>query len=307
MGVGFPDPAGPLVVVLGASGFIGSAVVSELTRRSVRVRAVSRDQGFSLAGVEFTRVDLADKGAVGRVVADADAVIHLAAHIGGEKSWRSADVSAARVNVGLMRDLVHAVQDHAPVVFASTLQAEYLHGRSAGEYVTQKVAAEEIMRNGLPRGIALRLPTVYGQSPLSGSLGRGVIWALALMAVAGDPITMWHDGSVERDLLHVTDAARAFTAALTCADDLAGRPWAIGTGLQRRLGDVFSTLAGIVADRTGHPPVPVVTVPPPDYAESHDLESAAVDCSAFPAVTGWQPQVALPAGLADVVDAITRP
>ncbi|WP_420123538.1 NAD-dependent epimerase/dehydratase family protein, partial [Nakamurella sp.] len=36
-----PDGA-PLVTVLGASGFIGRAVVADLTRRGYRVRAVGR-------------------------------------------------------------------------------------------------------------------------------------------------------------------------------------------------------------------------------------------------------------------------
>lgn len=295
------DPRGPLVVVLGGGGYVGSAVVNELARLPVRLRVVSRRGRFPLPGAEFRLTDLSEKGAVGRVAEDADVVVHLAAHIGGEKSWRSADSAAERINVGLMRDLVDSVP---VVVFASTLQAEYLRGNSAGDYVTQKIAAEEILFRGLSRGIALRLPTVYGCSPLSGSTGRGVISAMARKAVAGEPITMWHDGSVERDLLHVTDAAQAFIAALNHADQLAGRPWAIGTGRPHRLGEVFSALSGIVAGRTGKAPVPVITVPPPDYAESHDLESAAVDCTAFPAVTGWRPRVCLHDGLTSVARAL---
>ncbi|MFJ1751234.1 NAD-dependent epimerase/dehydratase family protein [Streptomyces sp. NPDC088116] len=317
------DPRGPLITVLGGSGFIGSAVVGELARQPVRLRTVSRGPGRTparaVAAVEVRQADLARPGAVHDAVQGADAVIHLAAHIGGAQSWRAADERAERVNVGVMRDLVDSLRGRAgtglppAVIFASTLQAGTGEDAGQGAYARQKTTAENLLREAtseaVVRGVVLRLATVFGHSPLAGttgpgSTGRGVIAAMTRRAIDGDPITMWHDGSVRRDFLHVRDAGLAFVAALRHVEELRGEPWVVGTGRLEPLGDVFSAVAALVAEHTGRPPVPVVSVEPPDHAEAGDFHTPDSDPAAFRAVTGWQPGVPLGDGLNAVVTAM---
>lgn len=125
------DTRRPLIVVLGASGFMGSAVVDRLAGLPVTVRAVARGlspvPAEAVADVETHQVDLARPGALAHAVEGADAVVHLVAQVGGDRSWRAADERTERVNVGVMRDLVTAFEGRdapAPaVVFASTAQA----------------------------------------------------------------------------------------------------------------------------------------------------------------------------------------
>ncbi|MFI9630392.1 NAD-dependent epimerase/dehydratase family protein [Streptomyces sp. NPDC052042] len=316
---------GPLITVLGASGYIGSAVVGELARLPVRLRAVTRGTGPVLrdtaaatdaaraADITVCRADLTRPAAVADAVDGADAVIHLAAEIGGAQSWRSADEGSKDVAAALMRNIVGALGGGTgtppAVVFASTLQAGAAEGARPGPYAQQKIAAERVLARaiseGTVRGAVLRLTTVFGLSEPSGSAGRGVLTAMTRQAIDGDPLTMWHNGSVERDFLHVHDAARAFVAALPHVDALRdGGPWNIGTGTMAQLGDVFSAVARLVAEHTGRAPVPVVSVAPPDYAEAGDFSSPLCDPSAFRAVTGWRPRVPLRKGLDDLVTAM---
>ncbi|WP_305788107.1 NAD-dependent epimerase/dehydratase family protein [Symbioplanes lichenis] len=302
----------PLVVVLGASGFLGAAVTAELAALPVRLRLVSRARKLELpaATAEVRLADLTAPGAVRDAVAGADAVIHLAAHFSDERSWREPGGDSARLGTGLLDTLAGAVRGRPPiVVFASTVQAAAPPGSPLNDYVREKIAAERLLaeatRAGAVRGIALRPATIYGRTPLTGSVGRGVVAAMARKAVAAEPITMWHDGTVVRDLVHVTDAARAFVAALHAPAALSGGRWLVGTGRPARLGEVFRTLAGLVAVRTGRPPVPVVTVPPPDWADATDFGDVRLDVSPFTGAAGWRPRVRLADGLADVVDALT--
>jgi nucleoside-diphosphate-sugar epimerase len=116
-------------------------------------------------------------------------------------------------------------------------------------------------------------------------------------AIAGDALTMWHDGTVRRDLLHVQDAAAALLAALDNLDALAGGHWLAGTGVGTPLGEAFRAIADIVARRTGTEPVPVISVPPPRPLSGTDLASAVVDPSAFGSRTGWAARVPLRDGL----------
>ncbi|MGW7516433.1 NAD-dependent epimerase/dehydratase family protein [Streptomyces sp. NPDC054796] len=309
----------PRVVLLGATGFVGSAVLRELARMPVRLRAVARGAaqvpGDARADIEVRTLDLTEPGAMASVVADADVVVHTVAYIAGSATWRvsDGDTAAERVNVGLVRDLVEALRaarrDGPPpgVLFTGAasqvgpLEKEVLDGseedRPAGEYDRQKLAAERVLldanKEGVLRGASLRLPTVFGYGPRSTARDKGVVSTMVRKALAGEPITMWHDGTVRRDLLYVEDVARAVAAAVGHTGELAGRHWLLGTGEGSPLGDVFRTVAALAAEATDKEPVPVVSVEPPGHAEAGDFRSVTIDSSAFRAVTGWAPATPL--------------
>jgi nucleoside-diphosphate-sugar epimerase len=320
----------PLVTVLGASGFIGSAVTTALAARPIRLRLVARRPsvvpGGGTAEAEVLAADLTDSGELARAVAGADAVVHLIAHITGPATWRVADGDhlGERINLGVLLDLLDVLKarpcgGRPPVlVFAGSASqmcaptAQRLDGTEPDEPVTtygrQKLAAERALKaatgDGVVRGVILRLPTVFGQSPGSPACDRGVVATMVRRALAGQALTMWNDGSIERDLLSVDDAARAFVAALDHADALAGRHWLVGTGQRTRLADLFRVIADLVGAVTGRPPVPLVSVPPPSEATVTDFQSYEIDSSAFRAATGWRPRADLADALARTVAAI---
>ncbi|WP_326560826.1 NAD-dependent epimerase/dehydratase family protein [Micromonospora sp. NBC_01796] len=322
------DGEPPLVAVLGASGFVGSAVTAALARRPVRLRAVARRPVTvphgAVAEVETYAADLTTPGAVEAAVADADAVVFLVLHTSG---WRGADHDPAseRTNVGVLDDLVRTLRSRrlpAPaVVFAGSTSQVGLPPRvpidgtetdhPATAYDRQKQAAEGLLRaataEGVLRGVSLRLPTIFGPAPAPAAPDRGVVAAMARRALADEPLTVWADGAVQRDLLYVDDVAEAFVAALHHADLLAGRHWPLGTGVGVSLRDLFGTIAEVVAGHTGRPPVPVVSVPPPAQATGTDAHSMVVDASAFRAATGWRPLVPLREALDRTVTALVHP
>ncbi len=87
----------PLVVVLGASGFIGSGITRELARRSVRLRAVARRPtpvpAGHIADVEVVTADLTEEGMLTKVIAGADVIVHLVAYT--DAGWRVAEGDTA--------------------------------------------------------------------------------------------------------------------------------------------------------------------------------------------------------------------
>lgn len=313
------------LVVLGASGLLGTAVARELAKRPVRLRLVGRRPPRvpqqCAAEIEVCRADLTADGAVAEAIEGADTVIHLAAYMAGPTAWRVAgtDAAAERVNVGTVRDLVAAVRARRsgdgppPAVLFSGAMSQC--GASAGGrhitsdvpdkpltgYDQQKTDAERVLRDateeGSVRGVALRLATLYSQGTDPVELDRGVVAAMARRACAGEPLQMWHDGTVQRDLLCVDDAARAFGAALDAVDALAGRHWLVGTGRGTRIAELFTLVSRSVAAHTGKDPVPVVTVPPVAHAQPTDQLNFVVDPEAFHAATGWRAEVPLPAGV----------
>ncbi|MDB1090150.1 NAD(P)-dependent oxidoreductase [Streptomyces sp. ACA25] len=299
----------PLVVILGASGFIGSALTRALARRPVRLRVVARRNtpvpADAVAGIEVRTADLASAGAVADAVAGADAVAHLVAHT--DAGWRvtEGDTAAERVNVGLVRDLVEAVREgrcrpRPAVLFPSTIthpSGETGPGQVQSPYVRQKLRAEEMLTaatsEGVLRGVPVCLPTVFGHGPGTTAPDRGVVATMTRRALAGEGLTMWGDGSVRRDLLYIDDVVDALLAALDHADTMAGRHWSLGTGVGVPLSTLFADIAAAVAEHTGRPAVPVESVEPPASADPADSEDVVVDSSPFRAATGWQPRVPL--------------
>ncbi|MFB7300811.1 NAD-dependent epimerase/dehydratase family protein [Streptomyces rubiginosohelvolus] len=328
----------PSTVVLGASGYLGSVIGGLLASRPGRVRLVARrpcavPEG-AVATVETVRADLTDDAAVAAAVADADVVLHLAKHAGDWRLPEREPAATGQVNVGVMRALLAALAARSGasgagtdagdparpplVVFAGACTqightpdrpmdgTEPDHPETA--YDQQKLAAENLLmeatRVGAVRGVSLRLATVFGQSPLSAVPDAGVVVTMIRKALAGEPLTMWHDGTVMRDLTYVEDVGRAFLAAVDRPEGLIGRHWMIGTGRHEPLGEVFRTVASAVAAATGLPPVPVVTVTPPGAAVVTDFLNVYIDPAPFGAACGWSARVPLREGIDRTVHAL---
>lgn len=319
------------ITVLGASGFLGSALTTALAARPVRLRVLARRPAFvpadARAEVTVHTADLADPAAdpdaVTAAVAGSDVVVNLLKHSG---DWRAADRDpvSERINVGTTRALVAALDARrrpgpAPLcVFAGTVSQvgvppdRMLDGTEPDHPVTaydrQKLDAERLLlaatAAGAVRGISLRLPTIYGQGPATHAPDVGVVAGMARRAIAGEALTMWADGAVRREFVHVEDTVAAFLAALDRPDRLAGRHWLVGSGQARTLRDALRTIAGSVAAHTGTPPVPVVSTPPPAHATATDLRSVAVDPTPFRVASGWTARVTLEEGVDRTVAAL---
>ena len=190
--------SGLRVLITGANGFIG---------KNLQVR-LSELQGFSV--LPFVRGD--DVGQLPALVAQADAVIHLA----GEN--RPADEAAfASVNTGLTVALCNALAKEAahtgrklPLVLASSTQAERdnAYGRS-------KLAAEQAVKN-LAETVSnaatvFRLPGVFGKwcKPNYNSVVATFCHNLA----RGLPIQI-NDAAAALKLVYVDDVVSALLAAL---------------------------------------------------------------------------------------------
>lgn len=313
------------ITVLGASGFVGSAVTRALARQPIRLRAVARRRFTPAPGqAEITVVaaDLTDRAALADAVAGSDAIVFLLLADGG---WRAAETEAAeRVNVGVMRDLIDVIGgtgDTPPLVVyggaASQVGVpprEPIDGSEpdhpATPYDKQKLTAEQLLKDattdGRVRGISLRLPTVFGETTApDANHDRGVVSAMARRALEGQALTIWGDGTVRRDLVHVEDIAAAFTAALATPDPLVGGHWLLGAGRGDQLGEVFRLVARELSERTGQDPVDVTCVEPPSHAPETDLRSVTIDSTPFRAITGWRPEISLSEGVRRTVAALT--
>ncbi len=296
------------VLIVGGTGFIGSHVADLLAaegdelvvfaRRPERFRA-------PLAQVTYVFGDLADGGAVDQALSlGCDAVVHLASTTVPDTSNQDPllDVENLRGFVGLLQHCVK--RGVKKVVFASsggtvygvpkTLPVPEDHATDPiCSYGVTKLAMEKYLQcfarlYGL-QYVTLRLANVYGirQDP---ERTQGAIAIFLAKALRGEPVTVWGDGSVVRDFVHVRDVARLCSLALRSS---AVGVFNAGSGEGVSINDLLCLISAQL-DRS----LEIVRQPPREF----DVPAVVLDCRKTKAVYSWQPQVGLANGLAEVTD-----
>lgn len=189
-----------LVLVTGASGVLGQKVLSALSERGWRTRALVHRRPVASADERVTG-DIENSSTLRAAVSGIDAIVHLAAvtHARNPRRYE-------RANVDGTRNLVDAARA------GGTGRFLYVSSRavdeSGGAYSRSKAAAERIVQvSGLDATI-VRLPEVYGAGSREG-LDR-----MIASARAGRPIPVVGSGSEVVYPVHVDDAVAALVAAL---------------------------------------------------------------------------------------------
>lgn len=167
------------VLVTGATGFLGQAIVDRLCADGHGVRALVRP-GKTLGrdGVELFEGDVCDDGAVRDALAGVDAVVHAAARVDTKGSWeefaetniratrrviRAAVAAGAQRVVHISSLSVYAVPaDGVTIAEDSPYESE---SDSRGHYSRSKLAADRIALAEAERGapvVVLRPGLLYG-------------------------------------------------------------------------------------------------------------------------------------------------
>ena len=202
------------VLVTGAGGFIGRALVQRLLAQGLARRRVGRivAADLSLQGlpddVRLLCVDgsIADAGVLERALADpVDAVFHLASVPGG--AAEKAPDLGRRVNLDATAQLLSLLREQGKrprFVFASTV-AVYGHPlpavvdedtspRPAMSYGAHKLAAEVLVADAARRGwvdaCSLRLPGVVARPGDGAGLVSAFMSQLFWKLAAGEPIVL---------------------------------------------------------------------------------------------------------------------
>ena len=236
------------VVVTGAAGFLGGALVASLVADAIPVVAVDRRAVPDSPGVTPLRADLLDGDpAVTAALRSADAVFHLAGRPGVRDAGPAADAARMRDNVRATAAVLEAVPPGLPLVVTSSSS---VYGGAAGRpsretdalrplggYARSK-AAVELLCAGRPVAV-LRPFTVAGEGQRPDmALAR---WIAAVRA--GQPIRILGALERTRDVTDVHDVVRA--ARLAAERGVAG-PLNVGTGRPRTLAELAAAVCRVL-------------------------------------------------------------
>lgn len=310
-------PGGPVCLVTGGAGFIGSHFVDHLLRTEPDWQILTVDRltyAGSLDNLEgalghprhrFVRADICDAAAMAPLVGSADLLVNFAAetHVdraiaGGEVFVRSGAVGAAvlleafrrsRPTPQRRRRFLQISTDEVYGPLARGRADEEAPLRPTNPYAASKAGADLLAlayraTHGLPVLIS-RGANTYGPRQHAEKMTPTFLSA----ALAGEALPVYGDGRQVRDWIFVEDHCRALHRVLVAGEP--GTIYNIGAGNEmenRQMAERILDLAerktgrrgrlGRVADRPGHD------------------RRYALDCSRVRAL-GWRPEVSLDEGL----------
>lgn len=301
------------IMVTGAAGFIGSHLCARLLADGHRVTGVDCFVPFyprvvkelnlaplrSQRGFRFVNADLRTDP-IEPLVAECDAVFHLAAMAGLPKSWTEFELYESCNIIATQR--LAAVASRCPdlrrFVYASTSSVygryasgdESLPTRPISPYGVTKLAAEQLCRAyadeiGLPL-VVLRYFSVYGpgQRPDMG------YHKFARAMLLGESIDVFGDGQQVRGNTYIDDCVAATVASLEAP---LGETYNVGGGETASVWDILHKLEDII----GRPAKTVTRA-----ARPGDQRHTTADTGKLTRHLGWKPQVGLDAGLRRQVD-----
>lgn len=297
-------PRGPLIALTGATGFVGQALLDEAARTGVEVRALARRSMEPMPGVDWVRGDLDDRGALTRLMYEAEAVVHV----------------AGVVNTPDPDDFFHANVLGTLTMLEAALKAGvrrfiYVSSLSAREpelsaYGASKALAERLVKTSGLDWTIIRPPAIYGPRDREMfELFRAAKFGLVPVP-AGGRASIVHVEDLARLLIALIPGRDMSTAQVYEPDDGLIEGWAhddlaraiggamgkrvkvmnLSAGLMRFGASVDSTLRGAKAKLT-HDRVGYMTHP--DWVVSAEAR--------VPEAL-WQPRVDTRGGLASTAE-----
>jgi nucleoside-diphosphate-sugar epimerase len=312
-------------LITGGAGFIGSHLADGLLQRGHHVHVLDDLSTGSIENIrhlkprprfDYTIESAGNVPLVAELVDEADAVYHLAAAVGVELIVDS-PVRTIETNVHCTEIvLAQANKKKTPVFFASTSE---VYGKNPSvpfredgdlllgptytgrwSYACSKALDEYL---ALAYSRERRLPVVIGRlfntvGPRQTGRYGMVIPTFARQALAGQPITVYGDGSQRRCFCHVEDVVRALVDLMD-RDDAYGNVFNIGSTEEVSI----LTLARRMREATGSSSE-IVLVPYDEAYEKgfEDMHRRVPDIGKLRRLTGWRPTRDLSEILADVVE-----
>lgn len=257
------------VVVTGGAGFIGANLCRRLAatpdvKHIVAIDDLSSGSVENLAdvSVELVRDSVLDQALLSDVLADADAVVHLAARPSVPRSLHD-PVATHHANAtgtiyvleAARRHGAHVIVASSSSVYGSTAELpkhEDLPTRPLSPYAASKLATESYALAyqesfDLPV-LALRFFNVYGPLQPAGHAYSAVVPAFLDAALGGRPLTVYGDGRQTRDFTYVGTVTTALTDAVV--HRVTSRaPTNLAFGTRTSLLDLIDRLQAVL----GHP------------------------------------------------------
>ena len=306
-------------LVTGGAGFIGSHIAQHLVHAGHEVVVLDNLFTGSRANlaaigkdVRFVEGDIRELATVESCAAGCDVIFHEAAIVSVpfsvERPQESHDV-----NIQGTLNVLQAARKAGTrrVVYASSAaiygeeptlpKTEAMRPEPISPYGVEKITGEHYLATWSKlfgvETVALRYFNVFGPRQDPKSPYSGVISIFVDRILAGRPITFFGDGSQVRDFVNVANVVDANILAATRAG-VSGRAYNVACGKRTTLLELASLIeqaAGTTVERTFLDP------------RAGDIKESVADITRARTELGYEPAVAVAAGLKQLVDYVQKP
>ena len=196
------------IVIFGGSGFLGSYVADEFTRRGYRVLIADVIASKYLQkSQEFVKCDIMDTSAIEKIVADAKIVYNFVAIANLDEAIHK-PVNTMNINVMGNINILEACRNTGGVeryIYASSAYALSDEGSFYGisKQTSEKLTAEYYQRYGLKYTV-IRYGSLYGER----TSHNNYIYNLLYDALKSGELHYKGDGEDLREYIHAADAAK---------------------------------------------------------------------------------------------------
>ena len=305
-----------VVVVTGGGGYIGSAIINELEKYSVRIIRISRSVLIPKSGIEDWVLDLNKETSWNKIVSEADIIFHLAGNTSVYAAEQNPEDSLAS-SLFPVTYLVKAAKELSRiprVIFASTATVyglandlpvvENISANPLTVYDLHKLFVEQHLamahREGFISAISLRLANVYGPGVLDNQpMDRGILNKITQWCLAGQTIHLYGGGDYLRDYIYIDDVVNAFIRAVAIKNTHQ-LSYNIASGVGVTIKKVFALIANeaeLLTDKR----VKLDTVPWPTGVSSIEKRNFIGSNDSFRLLSGWCPSTSLQDGIKKLV------
>jgi UDP-glucose 4-epimerase len=304
------------VLITGGLGFIGSNIARALVSKGARVALVDAlipglgGNRFNVADIEnrleVAIEDIRDLETMERLVAEADVVFNLAAQVDHIASMddpiRDLDISG-RGALTVLEACRRAGRRIRVVFPGSRLQFGRPQSIPVAEshpmdpmniYAVHRLLGECYhVVYGRDMGLStcvLRLSNPFGPRQQMRHSKYGILNWFIRLAIEGKEITVYGDGSQQRDYFFIDDAVDAFLRAGSM-EAAEGQIFNVGAGVPIKVADAAETIVKVVKSGS------VARIPWPPDRSRQETGGYVTDTSKVRGALGWSPKVSFEEGV----------
>lgn len=314
----------PRYVVTGGAGFIGSHLTETLLARGYHVTVVDDLSAGNLANLAevsrhprflFRQADVTAPGVLDGICRAADVIVHLAAAVGvqrivdqprgtiltnvaaTERALEAAERFGARILLASSSE-VYGKSERSPfregddVVLGPTTKSRWSY--AAAKMVGEFLALAYHKEAGVD-AVALRFFNTIGPRQ-SGQYGM-VAPRFVRQALAGEPITVYGDGSQSRCFCDVLDVAEA-VALVAETKSISGEILNVGGGREITIEALARLVRELAGSRSEIRRIPYDEAYEPGF---EDIARRLPDAAKLEALTGWRPRRSLEQTLLSII------
>ena len=306
---------GKNVLITGGAGFIGSSLAHVLVGFGANVTVLDAmlplygGNEFNLEGirdkVEFVVGDIRDAELVGRLVTGKDLVYNFAAQVSyidsKEQPFLDLDINAKGMMTVL--EAIRTYASGAKFYFASS---RMVYGKITTTPVAETHPTDPLSLYGIHKllgekycayyyhtfginALSVRIPNPYGPRQQMKHSKYSIVGWFMRQAMENNTITIFGDGSQERDYLYIDDIVEAFLRL--SVQGKPGESYHVGTDERVTFGQMVDSVLDCVG--TGKKEY----VPWPDTHEKNETGNYVAVTTTIIEATAWKPSVTLLEGI----------